>query len=106
MSQIFFTDSELKHIALNDVVESQNWLEFNKKTSVSPVQQQQATTQLLMRNVVKKYKGFIEKLDKEFPNMDGFDLSLSDSYALGKKRAFEKIIENLESFEFLEKDRS
>jgi hypothetical protein len=105
MSQIFFTDSELKHIALNDVVESQNWLEFNKKTSVSPVQQQQATTQLLIRNVAKKYKGLIQKLDKEFPNMENTE-TMPIAFALGKKRAFEKIIENLESFEFLEEDRS
>jgi rubrerythrin len=100
--QIVFTNEELRHIALNDKMDSQNWLEFNKKTSVTKVQQQQATTDLLMRNVVEKYQRFIEKLNKEFPNMDGDDLSLADAFALGKKRGYEKIVDNLQSFTFLE----
>ena len=105
MKSVIFTDSELKEIALNEIVESQNWLEFNKKTSVSKVQQQQAATEMLMRNVVKLYKNKIAKLEKENPEMDDKE-TMPIAYALGQKRAFEGFIERLECYEFLQEDHN
>ena len=98
-----FSDSELRSIAQGSPCAVEAWLHVNHSTEVTPTQQQQAKTELWKRDFQKNLQDQIESLKKDHNTED--PQSMPDSYALGKIRGFESVIERTTKFFFCKSRR-